>query len=329
MPPQPDPFAAPSVTPALGAYTAPPVFMPASTTATQPPSSLADSTLQQASFSKAQGPTTAPQPSITAPQVVTTAPDGRRKKKSSRRVGYARDEAAEAPARPASPALPAATTAPAAAVTSSASFAPSHASAAPHTVATPQASTLGTPAAPLAATHTTAALLELVSASAPVQPSQPELPSPTPTPVATAGHSQASQNSKHASTRHPLPQSDASPRRAAATAAAAQARGALSAPANSSIPLAAATQPLSALTELLPIHVPAVSAQDIRHAEVAAAMSSKAFMQVGPQPLHSLFGASPRVSCILLGDVFHGLCGTQCVNHLHCDFAPTSSRNAV
>lgn len=213
------------------------------------------------------------QPSLQA-HASTTNADGRRKKKPTRRVGYARDDTAEAAPVKAAQAKPSA--APATAVLQSPTPPPmqvaSVAAAAPTAQAAAPPSEKALKAAPLAATHTTAALLDIVSSAPSMQPT-PSSPAPMP-PVATQTSSRPAQESKHASLRHQLPKADASYTQ---TATQAQARGSPRSAAKSGKAAKAAAQPLTALVDLLPIVVPAMTRQDSRG---AMPLSPQALVQV-------------------------------------------------
>ena len=220
--------------------------------------------------------TTALLPAPTSAQLPSAAPDGRRKKKTTRRVGYARDDAVEDPVRPAlakpagsstAPSVPtASTSALAATAAPSASTGP-----APTQAAVPAAEALT--GAPLAATHTTAALLDIVS-STPASHATIDTPAP-PFPVAVHSTS-AMPESKP---KHSSPKSGAS---AAWTPTQGQTRGSPRATARSAKPQKAAAQSLSALADLLPVAVPSTARQDSRG---TATLSPRAMVQV-PQVFH-------------------------------------------
>ena len=266
-----DPFEAPQQPPSRPE---PHFALPSSSTAL--PGASPNSTAGTALPSAANNSTpTRSLPASSQAQLANTAPDGRQKKKTTRRVGYARDDAAEAPVQPATAGSSAAgTIAPSGPIVSTSAAAPS-ASAAPTSSASSQPA--ATPAAaaptgaPIAATHTTAALLDIVS-SAPASHAALDTPA-SPTPVAIHSAS-AMPESKHALHKHHSPKAGAS---AAQTATQAQTKGSPRATARSTKPQKGAAQALSALADLLPVAVPSMARQDSRG---AAPLSPRAMVQV-------------------------------------------------
>lgn len=250
-------------------------------TTTAPTSNTVSSAQAPAAASPAAlaQPATLSQPGAAKQQTSTVGPDGRRKKKATRRVGYAREEASDTPpikpadvlTRPASPAV--AVTSTVLPVTSI----PPQVAVPPAPTATSQARAVpdasASAAAPLAATHTTAALLDIVS----VAPQASTADSPHALNCPASHRTRAAQDNKHASPRRHSARAGVSH---AQTAAPAQPMTNLQPTAPAFKPAAvhsAAAQPVSTLADLLSVAVPDAARQD---SSGAAPLSPHALFQV-------------------------------------------------